>query len=507
MFRGPLPACLLSAGLLFAGALAPALADQPEKVPAKKSRHQKAPEALITVSYQVADLVVPLDNPGDRCVVELPAPERPATTQPEPAPAATCSHCRPSHTLEDQLIKLITTTVAPQSWDSKGGRGTIDYYPLGMALVINQTPDVQEQVAELLAALRRLQDIEVAVEVRFIATSEPFERIGIDFNGKGPGGQPVAVHDQPAAAPQAGDAPGHVRFLDDAQLKQFMEFVQGDARTNVMQAPKLTVLNGQAATINITDRRYFVTGVNPVQIGDQVAVTPKNEAMPLGLRMSVQPVVSADRRSVYLNLKINQTELASGVVPLFPVAVPVKPVDGDKEGAGKPVVMTQFIQQPTVNTIAVDQTLTIPDGGTALLSGWTKVTEGRTEFGPPVLSKVPYVNRLFRNQGCGRETQQVCVLVTPRLIVHSEEEKPAAREVGTSPCPKPAAPDTAAVTEEQELAPRHEAASRDRKVALLLKKYREACAAGDLPQAKKYAVRALILDPSCFSKQHADAGR
>jgi len=52
-----------------------------------------------------------------------------------------------------------------------------------MALVINQTPDIQEQVAELLAALRRLQDIEVTIEVRFITISEDFyERIGVDFN-------------------------------------------------------------------------------------------------------------------------------------------------------------------------------------------------------------------------------------------------------------------------------------------------------------------------------------
>src|SRR5207302_2441943 len=41
----------------------------------------------------------------------------------------------------------------------------------------------QEQVAELLQALRRLQDQEVAVEVRFITIAESFfERIGMDFN-------------------------------------------------------------------------------------------------------------------------------------------------------------------------------------------------------------------------------------------------------------------------------------------------------------------------------------
>src|SRR5262249_8986547 len=86
-------------------------------------------------------------------------------------------------TLEDQLIKLITSTIAPQSWADMGGPGTIDYYPLGLALVVTQTPDIQEQIADLLAALRRLQDQEVSVEVRFITIAESFfERIGVDFN-------------------------------------------------------------------------------------------------------------------------------------------------------------------------------------------------------------------------------------------------------------------------------------------------------------------------------------
>src|SRR5206468_1871383 len=45
-------------------------------------------------------------------------------------------------TIEDLLINLITNTVAPNSWSSVGGPGTIQYYPLGMALVVNQTQEV-----------------------------------------------------------------------------------------------------------------------------------------------------------------------------------------------------------------------------------------------------------------------------------------------------------------------------------------------------------------------------
>ena len=85
--------------------------------------------------------------------------------------------------MEDLLIKMITSTIKPETWSDMGGPGTIEYYPLGLALVITQTPDIQEQVAELLASLRRLQDLQVTVEVRFITIDEAFyERIGLDFN-------------------------------------------------------------------------------------------------------------------------------------------------------------------------------------------------------------------------------------------------------------------------------------------------------------------------------------
>jgi hypothetical protein len=59
---------------------------------------------------------------------------------------------------EEQLVKLIASTVAPQSWREMGGQGVIEYFPTTRTLVINQTADVQEQVGELLASLRRVKD-------------------------------------------------------------------------------------------------------------------------------------------------------------------------------------------------------------------------------------------------------------------------------------------------------------------------------------------------------------
>ena len=39
-----------------------------------------------------------------------------------------------------------------------------------------------------------------------------------------------------------------------------------------------------------------------------------------------------------------------------------------------------------------------------------------------MLSKMPYINRLFKNVGIGRETQSLMMMVTPRIIIQEEEE-------------------------------------------------------------------------------------
>ena len=41
----------------------------------------------------------------------------------------------------------------------------------------------------------------------------------------------------------------------------------------------------------------------------------------------------------------------------------------------------------------------------------------------PVLSKIPWLNRLFRNVGIGRTTSSLMLMVTPRIIILEEEEE------------------------------------------------------------------------------------
>jgi type II secretory pathway component GspD/PulD (secretin) len=519
---------LAPAALLLAGLTGLVAAQSPSACPAEAR--------VIQATYAVADLVIPIDN-SPRCVVI----GNKAQPDDAPPPAA-----KPAETQEAKLIQMITETVKPQSWSVHGGPGTIEYFPLTMSLVISQTPDVQEQVADMLAALRRLQDQEVAFEVRFVSMAEDFfERIGVDFDA-GPKGERCHVEGPPSPASVVKDGPV---ILNDDQLKKLMEAAQGDVRTNVMQAPKITVLNGQKSTMRVMDEQMFVTGLD-VRVKDGQAVyVPKTEAVGSGVEVSLQPTIAADRRSVRVSLQA-VLKSVDAVVPQVPVSVPVQPKGGD--GQAKPKMFTQYIQQPKCQTLNVDTTATVPDGGTVLIGGLKRVTEGRCEYGPPELSKIPYVNRLFKNVGYQRSAENVFILVTPRVIVQREEEE---RATG---CATPEAkkamvveimkrftaayregkyaeaeswaqraheldPDnpicetalhmarvqqgkcsfttTAVSVEECDAHPCPVKKVSEKKVANLVSKYHEACAAGNYDEAKKLARRALTIDPTCFSSK------
>jgi hypothetical protein len=53
------------------------------------------------------------------------------------------------------LIDLIQTTIAPDSWDVRGGPGTIMYFAPRQVLVIRQTGEVHDQFRDLVRQLRR----------------------------------------------------------------------------------------------------------------------------------------------------------------------------------------------------------------------------------------------------------------------------------------------------------------------------------------------------------------
>ncbi|WP_235905387.1 type II and III secretion system protein [Tautonia marina] len=425
------------------------------------------------------------------------------------------------------LIQLITTSIAPGTWEIKdpntgssvrtgyglGGAGfgaddglgfgeeeppigSITPFFLNLSLIIRHTSDVHDQVIDLLRQLRRLQDLQVSVEVRFITVNDSFaEFIGVDFDfsiqsdlfgpkssfvvpnpaaepivpgpGTGTDGDAIAPwlvnpqrdhslgNRQPLTLGVGNAQPGigsqrftgdlqipvlqdsyspaslisnlgnlnagtnfGIAFLSDLEVYLFLTAVQQNTRANVVQAPKVTTFNGASATIGDQTQRFLVTGLTPVVNAGAVAFQPQISPIQDGVTLQVTPVVTADRRYVRLTLS-----------PFFQVLSDVQTftfgagaVGGGGLGGGA-ADLQSTLQLPIVSNTFVMTTVTVPDGGTVLLGGIKRLTEQRLEFGTPVLSKIPTINRLFRNIGIGRTTDSLMLMVTPRIIILEEEEE------------------------------------------------------------------------------------
>ena len=56
------------------------------------------------------------------------------------------------------LIEVITTSISPTTWDEVGGPASVKALRKSRSLIIAQTEEAQEQIVELLTALRKARD-------------------------------------------------------------------------------------------------------------------------------------------------------------------------------------------------------------------------------------------------------------------------------------------------------------------------------------------------------------
>src|SRR6185295_8647615 len=224
-------------------------------------------------------------------------------------------------------------------------------------------------------------------------------------------------------------------ILSDIEAFFLINASQGDRRSNVLQAPKVTLFNGQQAFVSDTSQTPFVISVIPV-VGDFAAAQqPVIVVLSEGTFLTVQAVISNDRRFVRLTVvpffsqigKVDQFMFFGSTTTTKNTSNSTgQTTGGDDEATTDNETTTTegvTVQLPTFSFVTVTTTVSVPDGGTVLLGGIKRLSEGRNEFGVPILSKLPYINRLFKNVGIGRETQSLMMMVTPRIIIQEEEEE------------------------------------------------------------------------------------
>ena len=208
-----------------------------------------------------------------------------------------------------------------------------------------------------------------------------------------------------------------VSFLDDIQVDLLVQATQADQRNVILTAPRLTLFNGQRSWISVATAITYISNLIPVTGDSSGAFQPVPGTVYQGFVLDVEGVISADRRYVTMTVQFGLNEnVQFATVPISGSAG-----GGDTFG-GRSENFEGEIQLPQLNGTQIATTVSVPDKGTALLGGQRRVAEFEIEVGVPVLSKVPWLNRLFTNRASEKTELTTILLVRPEIIIQQENE-------------------------------------------------------------------------------------
>ncbi len=384
----------------------------------------------------------------------------------------------PARTERVQQILDIIRTIDPENWIANGGL-TSSVSELNGMLFVTTTPENHVEIDRLFRRIRDQRALQIAVDARFLFVTDNFlEEVGIDVDFTIDTGEdwfagPIVGTNNTATFAQAegtvvpgslapllaanfaltGPAGAPLGFiLDDLRVDVLITATQADQRSITVNTPRVLVFNGEGANIAISRNVAYVRNLTPIVATNAVAFNPQIGFARDGIVLNIrQATVSADRRYVTINLRPQLSQLVSlsdflifgqaggannnqqtgvdddgdGNIDEDPDNNVDDDGDGaiDEDGGSTSTFSVGIIQRPETQTTTVDTTASIPDKGTLLIGGQRLVGETEIEQGVPVLSKLPFLNRLFTNRSLVRDERTLLILIKPTIIVQSEVEE------------------------------------------------------------------------------------
>ncbi|MFL2826200.1 MAG: type II secretion system protein GspD [Coraliomargaritaceae bacterium] len=192
--------------------------------------------------------------------------------------------------------------------------------------------------------------------------------------------------------------------------------------SDLMSAPKVTVLSGKRANIVVAQELRFPQSYGDIEStvssggggGDQGAAavsitagTPEDFTFRnVGVEMAVTPNVESDNRiSLILEPRVTEFE---GFVEFGGPSIALS-------GQTTAIVPSGFFQ-PIFSTREITTEVTIFDGATVVMGGLTRDEVKSVNDKVPFLGDIPGLGRLFRSEGETRQKRNLLIFVTANLV-------------------------------------------------------------------------------------------
>jgi type II secretory pathway component GspD/PulD (secretin) len=359
----------------------------------------------------------------------------------------------------DDILQLVRTNIAPETWD--GNPGTIDI--TGGRLLVVHTMPIQREVTKFLNDLRKFHGSSVTVEARFLAVRDTFlQDIGVDFRGlggekgtladlddvtnglednasagfdnSGPG-LPGAAGASPSSGAfynkMNGDARGRTEnifdnalgtllsstgglslqwaYLDDTELNLVLRMVEKTDKASVLTAPILTAYDTQRSSIHVINQITYIEDYEVEVAQTAFIADPVVGVIQDGIVFDVRPTISNDRKYVTLEMEPTVADLKT----------PIPTFTTNLGGLSFPVT----IEIPELNISKAGTRVIVPDGGSVVMGGLKRIRSVDRKSETPILSDLPLVGFLFSRRGKSEEIEDLILIVTVHINDMLEGER------------------------------------------------------------------------------------
>ena len=230
-----------------------------------------------------------------------------------------------------------------------------------------------------------------------------------------PGGVPLGVGSVPFT-----NVFGSIGSMD---LDVTVRALSQTSGSDLLSAPKVTVLSGNRAEINVSQEFRYPTRYTDAEsnVGNSsgsidggaagVTITPGTpedfETRNIGVELSVTPIVEEDDYSITLELNPRVTEF-EGFVEYGGPSVALT--------SNRTVKVPSGFYQPIFAVREVSTKVTIWDGATVVMGGLTREDVVSVNDKVPFLGDIPFLGRFFRSEGESSSKRNLLIFVTANLV-------------------------------------------------------------------------------------------
>lgn len=275
-------------------------------------------------------------------------------------------------------------------------------------VVVRANPTQMREVEKLIATTENQIGRQVAIEAKILeVVLNDSHQDGINWGNvmhSAQYGLLSAANPLPATAAIASQAAFTIG-VKSGDFYAFIELMESQGKTNILSSPRISTLNNQKAVIKVGQDEYFITDISANTTASTTTTITQNITWTpffSGIALDVTPQI-ADSNNITLHIHPSITRVQN------------QTKNFDINGQANSIPMALNVVRESDSVVHAE------NGQIIVIGGLMQVDIEENKQGVWMLSEIPYVGNLFRqNSGTGKKSELV-ILLKPTIMNTGED--------------------------------------------------------------------------------------